>query len=56
MNENDFYVAIQAVMTKANELGWRLGKCHEIATDAADEWLSEMERLRSEANKKESGK
>jgi predicted amidohydrolase YtcJ len=56
MNENEFYVAIQDVMTKANELGWKIGKCHEIANDAADEWLSEMERIRVKEKRKESEK
>lgn len=44
MSENEFYVAIQGIMTQANESGWDIDRCFEKATDAADEWLEEMEK------------
>ena len=43
INENDFYVAIQGIMTKAKIAGVDIDKVHEMATDAADEWLGEEE-------------
>ena len=44
MNSNDFYVAIQAVMTRAHEAGWDIDTVFERTEDAADEWLEEMEK------------
>ena len=43
MTENDFFVAIQGIMTAALDAGWDSGKVHESTTDAADEWLGEIE-------------
>lgn len=40
---NDFYVAIQGVMSEAHESGLTIEIVHEWATEAADEWLGEME-------------
>lgn len=43
MTENDFYVAVQGVMTAAKDAGWDIDTIHEKATDAADEWLGTEE-------------
>lgn len=40
---NDFYVAIQGVMSEAHDSGLDIETVHEWATDASDEWLGEME-------------
>lgn len=44
MDQNDFYVAIQGIMTAAHEAGWDIDDVFEKATDAADEWIEEMEK------------
>lgn len=42
MSENDFYVAIQGVMTAAREAGWEINVVGYRAADAAEEWIEEM--------------
>ncbi len=44
MNQNDFYVAIQGVMTAAKEAGWSIDDCEQHAIEAAEEWLEEEEK------------
>jgi isoaspartyl peptidase/L-asparaginase-like protein (Ntn-hydrolase superfamily) len=44
MNENEFYVAIQGIMTQAHEAGWEIDDVEQKAIDAAEEWLEEMEK------------
>lgn len=44
MTENDFYVAIQGVMTAAKEAGWSIDDVEQGTIDAAEEWLEEEEK------------
>jgi hypothetical protein len=42
MSENDFYVAIQGIMTSAHGAGLSAHKVFQTTLDAAEEWLEEM--------------
>lgn len=44
MISNDFYVAIQGVMTEAHESGWSIDEVEQTAIEAAEEWIEEMEK------------
>lgn len=44
MNQNDFFVAIQEILTKANEEGWSIDWTLRNAQDAIDEWDEEMSK------------
>jgi hypothetical protein len=43
MSENDFYVAIQGMMTAAQEAGHPATLVFEWTLNAAEEWLEEVE-------------
>lgn len=45
MNENDFFVAIQGIMTEALEAGFEPARIHMMLVDATDEWMDEHEPL-----------
>jgi hypothetical protein len=42
MTENDFFVAIQGIMTSAHGAGLSASKVFMTTLDAAEEWLEEM--------------
>jgi hypothetical protein len=42
MSENEFFVAIQGVMTQAFEAGLTIPTIFQQTLDAAEEWLEEM--------------
>lgn len=50
MDENEFFVAIQGVMTRAHESGWSVDKVYEKTTEASEEWLDEMQNVSSDVN------
>jgi hypothetical protein len=39
MSENDFYVAIQGIMTEALEKGFKPLRIYEMLDNAAEEWM-----------------
>lgn len=41
MSQNDFYVAIQAVLMAAHERGWSTEWVEQNALDAVAEWVEE---------------
>lgn len=43
MTQNDFYVAIQAILQKAYDNGWGLDQIELQGQDAIDEFLGEMD-------------
>jgi len=45
MTQNDFYVAIQFVLEKALEEGWKLGQIEDYAIDAVDEFVGVHESI-----------
>jgi hypothetical protein len=44
MNKNDFYVAIQGIMTAAKVAGWKIDDVEQHAIYAAEGWLEEEEQ------------
>lgn len=43
MSQNDFFVAIQGILTQANESGWTVDQTYQYAIDAVEEWLEETQ-------------
>lgn len=45
MTENDFFVAVQGLMTAAKEAGYEPTHIHRMLCDATDEWMDEYEPM-----------
>jgi len=48
-NVNDFFVAIQGIMTSLHEAGVSVENVTKLATEAVEEWGEEMEGEKDEA-------